>query len=717
MSIILTFCIALILLLTASAAESTAAEDTATPAHGRLKDGGYNIYCLSGQYVTVDVYASKRSVELTFPDTKLKTFYVENKGNDQITLKVEDSTSSSGYSYVGIDASIKNGVALKLVDSPYLWNTYAESDTDLVFSLRPPANTKMLANASGEKSTPRTPIILWSSSDLNAPKHGEFRFEPVAASAKTPVATDYSFANLTQTEGSVTAVKIEGSGQSSPGKVTVLYNGSTTLPKKAGSYSITINVAAASPAWNAATGLKCGTLVIAPKPSTAAPVGQTIKMGGINWRVLDVQDGKALVLSELILDERSFKENNALKNAWADSALRTYLNGDFYNKTFTKNEKKRIVTTTLVNNINPQFSTTTGIDTKDKVFLLSAEEVARYFKDEKACIAYGDRRTPALLSSYMNNLAANPYEGVYQYYTPWYWWLRTPEQSGNGDRKALYVTLYGKVYAEDIDQELGVRPAMWIKVEGGGFTKYQPLKFNNPKYFTMDDMVVAIASDIVHTYTGDWVFRFGFGARGPAVTKTEAANGDSIGIPPGYAHWFYVFRMRCWGVLSLDDFNPNKKVTYGQFKDYLMKTMDWFKKYGADNSSNYTFTKEILAIAVKKAGISNTKANAVPVKEEIKRLSKEIRYWLEAANAGNSGVRLLEFPTKTEYKVGEGFDITGLLVVTGPYGKETNVNDELTITTNGVTLKAGRPFQTTGQKTIEISYKGQKLGAYPITVK
>lgn len=723
-SILLIVCMVLTLLPTASAfADSSAtATDATTSAHGRLADGGYNIYCLSGEYVTVDTYPSLRSVQLGFPNSTRKVFYVENKGNNQITLRVEDSYSSTGYSYVGIDASIKNGVALKLVDSPYLWNTYAENNNDLIFSLRPPADTKMLASASGGNNAPRTKLILWNKPDMDAPKHGEFRFEPVAASTKTPVASDYSFANLMQTQGAVTPVRIEGNGENSPGAVTVLYNGSTTLPKAAGSYRVTFNVAAEPPAWNAASGLEGGTLVIAPKPSTAKPVGQAINMGGITWRVLDVQDGKALVLSDLILETRAFQENTSLLNAWADSSLRTYLNGDFYDKTFTKKEKNRIVSTTLVNNINPEYSTTFGTDTKDKIFILSAEEVERYLgKDDNARMAYADRRTPAMLNTLINNISANPYEGVYQNYTTWFWWLRTPAKAD--DRNSLYITTNGEVNNANIDVELGVRPAMWIKVTGGGFKAYKPLSFNKqPKSFTMEDMVTAIAQDIIHEYTGDWVYNFGFPARGPAVGKTESTVGQTGAMPPGYKYWHYVFRMRCWGVLSLNDFDPLAKVTYGQFTDYLIKTMDWNldqigAKKGTAAYKNYKFTKETLAIAEKKAGISDTSAKAKPVKAEIKRLSKEVRYWLKAANAGNSGVRLLEGPTKTKYKVGEEFDITGLLVVTGPYGKEKNVNSKLTFTTSGVTLTPGRPFTAAGDKSINISYKGELLMTYPITVK
>ncbi len=723
MNILLIMCMALTLLpMTSAATTSTSAgTDTAAPAHGRLADGGYHIYCLSGRYVTVDTYPSLRSVQLAFPDSTPVVFYVENKGNNQITLKVEDPNSSTGYTYVGIDSSIKNGVALKLVDDPFLWNTYAEHDTDLVFSLRPPSDTKMFAGASGGSNEPRTKIILWTNTSMNAAKHGEFKFEPVAASVKTPVATDYSFANLTQTQGSVTPVRIEGKGKNSPGAVTVMYNGSTTLPTKAGSYRVTFDVAAEPPAWNAASGLAGGTLVIAPKPLTVEPVGQVIKMGGVNWRVLDVQDGKALVLSDLILEDRSFQKDTSLLNAWVDSPLRAYLNGDFYNKTFTKSEKKRIVSTTLVNNINPLYSTTIGTDTKDKVFLLSIEEVDRYFGNDKARTAYADRRTPALLFSSINDMTANPYDGIYQNYTTWYWWLRTPARSE--DRKVVCISPDGEVSNRSIDVKHGVRPAMWINVAGGGFKPYQPLKFNKqPKFFTKEDMVLAIASDIIHTYAGDWVFKFGYPARGPAVEKTQSTVGEGGAMPPGYKWGYYVYRMRCWGVLSLDNFDPLEKVTYGQFKDYLMKTVTWNWEYGGPEPGSavhnaYKSSKNnFLAIAEKRAGISDTRANANPKKEEIKRLSHEVIDWFDAVGVANKE-RLLESPTKTEYKVGEKFDITGLLVVTGPYGKETNLNDKLTFTTSGVTLTPGRPFQTAGQKSIDVSYKGTELLTYQVNVK
>jgi len=90
---------------------------------------------------------------------------------------------------------------------------------------------------------------------------------PSLPTNKTPVASDYDIANLTQTEGSVTAVTITPKSGKSTGTITIKYSGSTTIPQTAGTYAVTFDVAAAS-GWNPATGLSAGTLTINAAPST-----------------------------------------------------------------------------------------------------------------------------------------------------------------------------------------------------------------------------------------------------------------------------------------------------------------------------------------------------------------------------------------------------------------------------------------------------------------
>jgi hypothetical protein len=79
---------------------------------------------------------------------------------------------------------------------------------------------------------------------------------------KTPKPDDYTFGNMQQSEGSVTAVTITKKSTASPGNVVnVKYNGSATIPQTEGEYPVTFDVEAATD-WNAATGLSAGTLVI-----------------------------------------------------------------------------------------------------------------------------------------------------------------------------------------------------------------------------------------------------------------------------------------------------------------------------------------------------------------------------------------------------------------------------------------------------------------------
>jgi hypothetical protein len=119
----------------------------------------------------------------------------------------------------------------------------------------------------------------------------------------TPAVADYTFSeNLTQTEGSVTAVTVTPNPDKSPGKVTVYYTGTgstsyaknTVLPTAAGTYSVTFDVAAAE-GWNAATGLTAGTLTI-----FAAIGSEKNYLSGenaLNWGVATIADVATLGLT------------------------------------------------------------------------------------------------------------------------------------------------------------------------------------------------------------------------------------------------------------------------------------------------------------------------------------------------------------------------------------------------------------------------------------
>jgi dihydrofolate reductase len=76
--------------------------------------------------------------------------------------------------------------------------------------------------------------------------------------------------------------------------------------------------------------------------------GDTIQFGDYAWQVLDVKDSKALIITEDIVELRWY-HSDFVDITWADSALRKYLNSEFY-KSFTPKDRVKIATVT---NSNP----------------------------------------------------------------------------------------------------------------------------------------------------------------------------------------------------------------------------------------------------------------------------------------------------------------------------------------------------------------------------
>lgn len=68
----------------------------------------------------------------------------------------------------------------------------------------------------------------------------------------------------------------------------------------------------------------------------------------MDWRVLDKQDGKVLLLKDNSLGSTPFDETG--KNVtWESSSVRKWLNGDFLNDNFFKAEQNAILDTTVKN--------------------------------------------------------------------------------------------------------------------------------------------------------------------------------------------------------------------------------------------------------------------------------------------------------------------------------------------------------------------------------
>ena len=159
----------------------------------------------------------------------------------------------------------------------------------------------------------------------------------------------------------------------------------------------------------------------------------------IEWIVLERSEDRVLVISKHILDVKQYHSSHT-STTWAECSLRSWLNNEFVDTAFSKKEQGLICETKVDNKDNPEYGTFGGVSTADQVFLLSIDEVDKYFTNNKERIA---TEVGAASGSW--------------------WWLRSP---GHGSRLAASVNRGGSVdsYGCDVDYSYGIRPALWIDI-------------------------------------------------------------------------------------------------------------------------------------------------------------------------------------------------------------------------------------------------------------
>ena len=217
----------------------------------------------------------------------------------------------------------------------------------------------------------------------------------------------------------------------------------------------------------------------------------------IEWRVLAIQDDKALVVSEKLLALRQYQDysfdgkpgyGDYNYSTWAECSLRSWLNNDFLKAAFSEQEKQAIsLTSVKTPEIDRTITTYTNgnelyekipvhmqasKDTEDMVFCLSVDEAETYF-------CWDDMRIASMTVTEQDyDYAAKTVEAIGSGTDEWWyvfggyepgetapkmWWLR------NG----TYVNPYGGIWLGSIsgDGEIlrgwpcGVRPAMWLQLD------------------------------------------------------------------------------------------------------------------------------------------------------------------------------------------------------------------------------------------------------------
>ncbi|WP_350454424.1 DUF6273 domain-containing protein [Slackia heliotrinireducens] len=134
--------------------------------------------------------------------------------------------------------------------------------------------------------------------------------------------------------------------------------------------------------------------------------GESASPEPIEWYVLAEDGDKTLLVSKYVLDAVPFNQGNTgqlwsndntratVDVEWADSSIRAWLNGEFYNAAFSADEQAQIVATdlsTAKNAVPPAAGeelsyqdSRAGTDTTDNVFLLSRIEAMDLFNNDAA---------------------------------------------------------------------------------------------------------------------------------------------------------------------------------------------------------------------------------------------------------------------------------------------------------------------------------------------
>ena len=181
-----------------------------------------------------------------------------------------------------------------------------------------------------------------------------------------------------------------------------------------------------------------------------------LRFGEYCWRVLEVLPDRALLITEDIIEKRPYNVQYT-DVTWEACSLRRYLNGEFMKK-FSNYDRLQILESYNANNNNQWYAVDGGNKTLDKAFLLSADEVVKYFGDSGQLANWKPGNLGYIHDKLNDERSAKYNKSV------WWWWLRTP---GNHAYNAANVSKFGHIimngnYVEN--WEGGVRPVIWINL-------------------------------------------------------------------------------------------------------------------------------------------------------------------------------------------------------------------------------------------------------------
>ena len=182
----------------------------------------------------------------------------------------------------------------------------------------------------------------------------------------------------------------------------------------------------------------------------------------IEWIVLDIDNGKAFLISKYVLDGVAYgaadsdDDGYLIPVTWETSLLRAWLNGEFLSAAFTASEQASIITSHVLTFDNKEYGTSGGNDTDDKLYILGISDCEKFFPKNE------DRKCIPTDYALANGIYTSTEEKDGKATCGWF--LRTP---GIGPIVTSYVLKDGSIDNSGgfvTWKDVGVRPVMWVNV-------------------------------------------------------------------------------------------------------------------------------------------------------------------------------------------------------------------------------------------------------------
>ena len=202
----------------------------------------------------------------------------------------------------------------------------------------------------------------------------------------------------------------------------------------------------------------------------------------IKWRVLSVEGDDAFLLADEGLDNKPY-HGEITDTSWEKCDLRAWMNDTFMKDAFTEEEQKAIKITTVSNsnkdNPDVDIDSDGGADTQDRIYLLSAAEVANtaYGFDNRFYMSR-TREAKATAYAYDQGAFASWIEEIDKNGK---WWLRSP---GFDTNDAAYVSEYGDgtYYGTNVTEDsFMVRPVIHLDLASNLWKKVERVSSEKPK--------------------------------------------------------------------------------------------------------------------------------------------------------------------------------------------------------------------------------------------